>query len=646
MSITRLLDRLLLWQKFVILSVIALILTGIPTYLYMREANQAMDAAVLETDGLEPVSTILRTVQLTQQHRGLSALVLGGVESARAQREAKQQEADQSYERMAAIVAALNDSAIKNAWNAAYRDWQALRAAVAGGSISVDQSYAAHSELVPKLLAVNELIGDYFGLSLDPSRDSYQLIQAVFYIQPFLTEELGRMRAKGAGLLAKKSASEDDRMKEAELVARAQDRMQQMMTAFNKAMNANPALKGKLAGGMQEAVALATQTMQLATDKIVKAEQLDYPSVDYVAFATRAIDAQFKAHEAASRELAIMLNAKVAGHRALKWSMAVAMLALIAIAALAARLIARSVSVPLSNAVSISQRIATGDLTSRFDTSSTNETGQLLRALADMNGSLANIVASVRSSVDHINAGANDIASGNADLSARTESQASSLEETASSMEEMTSTVKQNAANASQANQLVCGTSEVALRGGEIVAQVVQTMGAINDSSRRIADIIGVIDGIAFQTNILALNAAVEAARAGEQGRGFAVVASEVRSLARRSADAAREIRDLIGDSVEKVDAGNKLADEAGHAMEEIVRSVKRVTGIMSEITTASSEQSAGIEQISNAVTQMDEMTQQNAALVEQAAAAAASLKDQSQQLVQSVSVFRVASNS
>jgi methyl-accepting chemotaxis protein len=235
-----------------------------------------------------------------------------------------------------------------------------------------------------------------------------------------------------------------------------------------------------------------------------------------------------------------------------------------------------------------------------------------------------------------------EIASGNADLSSRTESQASSLEETASSMEELTTTVKQNADNARQANQLVVSASDFATKGGDVVGHVVDTMGSIKESSRKIVDIIGVIDGIAFQTNILALNAAVEAARAGEQGRGFAVVAAEVRNLAQRSANAAKEIKSLISDSVEKVDAGGKLVDEAGKTMEEIVTSVKHVADIMGEITAASQEQSSGIEEVNRAIAQMDEMTQQNAALVEEAAAAAESMQEQAAALAQAVAVFKL----
>ena len=294
-------------------------------------------------------------------------------------------------------------------------------------------------------------------------------------------------------------------------------------------------------------------------------------------------------------------------------------------------------------AVVIARAIAGGDFTRTVDLKPGDQSS-LLHAMNAMRQQLTGTLGEVRKAVETIDVAAREIASGNLDLSSRTEEQASSLEETASSMEELTSTVKQNAENARQANQLVVSTADVAVKGGEVVGQVVDTMASIKDSSRKIADIIGVIDGIAFQTNILALNAAVEAARAGEQGRGFAVVASEVRNLAQRSAGAAKEIKALIEDSVAKVDAGGQLVDEAGKTMEEIVASVKRVTDIMSEIAAASQEQSAGIEQVNQAITQMDDVTQQNAALVEEAAAAAESLQEQASKLAEAVSVFRLES--
>jgi methyl-accepting chemotaxis protein len=290
--------------------------------------------------------------------------------------------------------------------------------------------------------------------------------------------------------------------------------------------------------------------------------------------------------------------------------------------------------------------LAKGDLTERITADYRGVFGQMKDDSNKTVEQLTEIVGRIKESTDSINTAAKEIAQGNADLSQRTEEQASSLEETASSMEELTSTVKQNSENAKQANQLAIGASEVAVRGGAVVGEVVRTMESITDASKKIADIISVIDGIAFQTNILALNAAVEAARAGEQGRGFAVVATEVRNLAQRSAAAAKEIKALIGDSVGRVETGSKLVGEAGATIQEVVTSVKRVTDIMSEISAASMEQSSGIEQVNTAVTQMDEVTQQNAALVEQAAAAAESLEEQAQSLAQAVSVFRLQAGS
>ncbi|WP_342113755.1 methyl-accepting chemotaxis protein [Pseudoduganella sp. OTU4001] len=331
------------------------------------------------------------------------------------------------------------------------------------------------------------------------------------------------------------------------------------------------------------------------------------------------------------------------GDRSLTMWMVVLAAVAVAVGVVCALVITRSITGPLSGAVGVAQRVAAGQLDSNVSVEGKDETSELLQALKDMNDSLVKTVGQVRIATDTITTASQEIATGNADLSARTESQASSLEETASSMENLTSTVKQNADNARQANQLAVSASSVAEKGGQVVSQVVDTMGSIKESSSKIVDIIGVIDGIAFQTNILALNAAVEAARAGEQGRGFAVVASEVRNLAQRSAAAAKEIKHLIDDSVTKVDTGGRLVDEAGQTMGLIVTSIKQVADIMGEITAATLEQSHGIEEVNAAIGQMDEMTQQNAALVEEAAAAAESMQDQANNLAEAVSIFKLA---
>ena len=305
--------------------------------------------------------------------------------------------------------------------------------------------------------------------------------------------------------------------------------------------------------------------------------------------------------------------------------------------------IARATVQPIKEAVEVARAVAAGNLAVDVRTGSTSETGLLLDALHDMKERLSTIVTNVRQSSESVATASSQIAQGNDDMSGRTEKQASALEETAAAMEQLQSAVKQNAASAGKASEMASGASAFATRGGAVVGQVVATMQQINESSKQIADIISVIDGIAFQTNILALNAAVEAARAGEQGRGFAVVAAEVRSLAQRCADAARQIKVLIGASVERVQSGTVLADQAGTTMKDIVASVQQVTAIIADISRSSREQSDGVSQVGEAITQMDQVTQQNAALVEQSAAAAASLREQAQQLVASVAVFRVA---
>ena len=372
------------------------------------------------------------------------------------------------------------------------------------------------------------------------------------------------------------------------------------------------------------------------------------------ALAARILDERFsptaKAYQESMRQLVAMqagniaATARAIGERADSSQTLIGMLAAFSVllGAVSSWLLTRGIVRPIREAVSLAETVASGDLTRRIDATSKDETGALLRALRHMNDSLVNIVTQVRGGTDTISGASSEIAAGNMDLSSRTEQQAASLEETAASMEQITGTVRQNADNARQANQLAITASNVATEGGSVVGQVITTMGSINESSRKIVDIIGVIDGIAFQTNILALNAAVEAARAGEQGRGFAVVASEVRTLAQRSAAAAKEIKGLIGDSVEKVDLGAKLVDQAGATMEQVVESIRRVTDIMAEITHATQEQTGGIEQVNQSIGQMDEATQQNAALVEESAAAATSMQEQAAKLAQVVGVFKL----
>jgi methyl-accepting chemotaxis protein len=393
---------------------------------------------------------------------------------------------------------------------------------------------------------------------------------------------------------------------------------------------------------LAESVALGTRVVALARqDKPDEARALLAGSgllqkADSAFAAHRQLNMDFSANAA--------VEAKATRVGALTRCGGVAALTILTLALLGVKF-ARSIVGPLKQAVSFAEQISAGDLTRTLDTRGRDETAQMLQALERMKAQFASVVSHVRSNAESVATASAQIAQGNSDLSSRTEEQASALEETAASMEQFSATVKQNADNARQANQLALGATAVAVRGGEVVDQVVTTMKGINDSSKKIADIIGVIDGIAFQTNILALNAAVEAARAGEQGRGFAVVASEVRSLASRSAAAAKEIKSLIGASVERVEQGAALVDRAGATMTDVVGAIRRVTDIVGEISAASTEQSTGVGQVGEAVTQMDQATQQNSALVEESAAAAESLKIQARQLVHAVAVFKLPSD-
>ncbi|MCW5613281.1 MAG: Tar ligand binding domain-containing protein [Rubrivivax sp.] len=401
-------------------------------------------------------------------------------------------------------------------------------------------------------------------------------------------------------------------------------------------------LSAQVGPAMQRANAAATRLQEIVQRNDLEAlrdftaREL-YPAMDPVA---ELLDQLGRVQLDAAQALSEQADAD---YRVVLWVSVLAALAVIAAASMGAWWLVRGVIGDIRHAVLVAQTVASGDLSSRIVVQRSDETGQLLQALQQMNGALASLVGQVRSGAENIATASSQIASGNADLSQRTEEQASNLQQTAASMEQLTATVRQNADTARQATQLAGSATDVAAQGGTVVAQVISTMQDISDSSRKIADIIAVIDGIAFQTNILALNAAVEAARAGEQGRGFAVVAGEVRNLAQRSAQAAREIKSLIGDSVEKVEAGSRLVGDAGRTMDDIVAQVRRVADLIAEISRASVEQSSGIGQVGDAVQQLDQVTQQNAALVEESAAAADSLRHQAQALTQTVSSFKLA---
>ena len=630
-------------KKLTTLGLLGVVLVAVPTVFYMKIAVERITLARLERSAVVPVRTMLSLISETQAHRSAAGGFLTGNAAIGADRDKHQAAATEALVRMDALVKAdIDNPKIRENWARAAGDWKKLSAGVSGKTLTPEDSYAQHTALIAEYIALLDRIGDHFRIAMHAQPEGFFLVTTSLAHLPKLTETIAQLHARGVLLLTQRLATGDDNFNFTKLLGLANMHFDSVRRTLDKAMMESPALKQQLGAAMDEALKLTRAAIQLADRHIAQTDNLNYSPDEYSKALTAALGAQLKLNKLALAQADGLIARHITEEQGYLAIILGGIGAIIALAAVLGIAIGRSVTRPLQQAVAVAEKVASGDLTSTIEVKSSDEVGQLLHALRSMNESLKKIAGEVRLGTESISSASKQLSAGNSDLSQRTEEQASSLEETASSMEELTSTVKQNAENAMQANQLAAGASDVAVEGGKVVGQVVQTMSSINDSSRKVVDIIGVIDGIAFQTNILALNAAVEAARAGEQGRGFAVVAGEVRSLAQRSAAAAKEIKELITDSVSKVDAGSALVDQAGKTMDAVVASVKRVTDIIAEIAAASHEQTAGIEQVNQAIAQMDEVTQQNAALVEEAAAAAESLQDQAAQLVDAVSVFRV----
>ncbi len=636
--------HLRLAHKLLLLGLIAALLVAVPLTTYVRDALGGLQSIDAERQGLAPSRALLDVVRLAQIHRGMTATVLGGKADAEPQRQARASEVEQAVQRFDVLLASgVNDARIRNDWRRVKEQWQSLSQAVAARGIAGPESFARHTAMIAGLIELNDRVSDHFGLTADPDKSTYFLIIGTLQQMPRLTEMLGQARARGSALLVRQSATAEEKAQIASLVERARVGLRELDISLEKTFEHDATLKVRLDAAHAQARGGFEGALTLARQQIVEAETLQYASADYFKATTAAIDGMYALSDRATKELGVEIDARYTDQRGeLTWVLgAIAALLLVGVAL--AVVIGRSITGPADLARSVATRVAAGDLSQPVPAGGGDEMGQLLNAMSTMQVALTRVVGSVRSNAEGVAAASSQIAQGNHDLSARTEQQAAALEETAASMEQLSATVKLNADNAQQANQLAKSASTVAAQGGDVVTQVVDMMRGINDSSKQIVDIVSVIDGIAFQTNILALNAAVEAARAGEQGRGFAVVAAEVRNLAQRSASAAKEIKGLIAVSVDRVEQGTALVDQAGSTMGDVVSSIRRVTEIVGEISAASSEQSAGVSQVGEAVTQMDQATQQNAALVEESAAAAQSLKSQADQLVQAVAAFRLA---
>ncbi len=640
--------------KFLVLGVIALVTLALPTTLYLQRTAADVRVAQRPVDGVNAIVALQQVIQSVQKHRGLAAGVLGKGAAASTNGSADRLvlRMDAEREAIASAIARLDAQLTKvlaseqilAAWNERRQQWAALQADIANGKLTdVDQSWQRHTELVGALTALGDEVLDEFGVTLIPERAGNALAYASFVHAPALAEMLGRMRATGAAALAQQYVSDARRSALVNLKPRAAERLEEVQRSLAKAFAADERLRAALQPRMAAARDEVARSLALVDEKLIDALQFDLAAADYYDELSKTIESVYALDEAAADGLVDLLLARVAQSKRAEYLVASMLAVIVALSLALSAAFVRSVTVPVREAVDFASAIADGDLAREIEPRGNNEIGQLVQALGAMRGNLAGVVSEVRRHAQGVATASAKVAQGSGDLSSRTEQAAGTLEETAASMEELSATVQQNAENAHQADELARSASAIATAGGTVVGEVVATMRDINDSSKKIAEIVGVIDAIAFQTNILALNAAVEAARAGDQGRGFAVVAGEVRNLAQRSADAACEIRQMIDASVERVEAGTRQVDRAGTTMAGIVESIRRVTDIMGEISSASAEQSAGFAQVGAAVNEMDKATQLNAALVEESAAAAATLQEQAEELVRAVAVFRLA---
>ena len=637
------LTQLRLAQKFTLLGLLTLAMLAFPSVLYLKQTITDVRQAHRQAEGVPVLMALNMVIQHTQVHRGLSAGVLSGNEGMQQRRVTAKEAVNQALGNAAAILvqsnAPVQEQQRLQKWQTT---WQALEQAVAANKVEEADSFARHTDLIAELMMINEELLVAYRLQSNEDPANVALLQAALVQAPQLTEGVGQMRAMGTGFLTQAFLSVDDRGAFRALISQTTTFQKQVGRFIQRAMTLNPAYQQELGGLVKTATELLNESNHLARTEVLEIDLLQYPASDYFNKLTQTIEAINAVRISGADRLAQVLDANADKQRNVLITLSVLQTVLLIAAVWLALLFVRSITQPLRRAVDLALAVADGNLQGADETPDRNEIGELIAAQQQMRARLRPIVQQVRHGSDAVALASAEIAQGNQDLSARTESQASALEQTAASMEELSATVRHNADSAQQASQLTQTAHSIASQGGQMVGQMVQTMQGIHDSSRKMGDIIGVIDSIAFQTNILALNAAVEAARAGEQGRGFAVVASEVRSLAGRSAEAAKEIKRLIDDSVQRVGAGNALAQQTGETMQEMVGAIGKVNTIVSAISNASREQAEGVIQVGEAITQMDQVTQQNAALVEEMAAAATSLNSQSQELVQAISIFQV----
>lgn len=631
-------------QKFALIGAAALAMALPPTALLVTKKSELLRAAAYEQAGLVPASDVLALVQAAQKHRGLSNAVLGGNQSMAADRRAAQAQVQQALDRALASSAPYRDQPdMRQRTDHLGQDWSAIAEAVAAGRWTSAESFAHHTALVERGLDwMNEVV-DASTMALDPEAAGYYLVITGFTHLPALAEQLGQTRARGALALTRKTLAPEDRAALALAAQQAGRHLASVQHMLGKAGQADPSSADALQPLVDRAQAAQAHMMALLDQEILSAPALAYPPAEWFAAATAAIDAHYALTGAAVRQLSARLDQRVADHRReLGLTLAMVLLASLVAGGLMWA-VARGVLRTVGEAGRAAHALAEGDLTHHVASAGADEIGRMAHAVDTSIGRLAGLVDGVRERAEAVALATRQIAGGNQDLSARTEAQAASLEQTAGAMVQMTASVDQTRRHALEARTLAEQANGAARESSERVDAMVRTMSDIEQSGRRVAEIVGVMDTIAFQTNLLALNAAVEAARAGSHGRGFSVVASDVRALAQRSASAAADIRGHIAESTECVQRGDRHSQEARAAIHGVQQRLEAMAALAGEIAVAAEEQSRGIHEVNGAVAQIDRGTQQNAALVEQTAAAARSLQDQAGAMVAALGVFRTA---